>query len=150
MPWSLYPESTLPSIVATLRLEKRGVKSPGKGQREQSLYAPVDSAELLPAAVAGGEQILRIRGRFPLMFIGCMKLKEVMVNAQKEILVVQPTAEIVDDPQACGVNRTDSFEVEVPFDRKLPSEFLVHVRSLNGASYNRHFERAAAELSPQQ
>jgi hypothetical protein len=73
-----------------------------------------------------------------------------MVNAQKEILVVQPTAEIVDDPQECGVNRSDSFEVDIPVDRKLPSEFLVHVRSLNGASYNRHFERAAAEVSPRQ
>lgn len=113
------------------------------------LYAPVDSAELLPATVDGGEQVLRLRGRYPYMFIGCMQIKDVMTNPQKEILVVQPTAEIVNDPEVCSSDRPETFEIEVPVDNKLPAEFLVHVRSLNGTSYNRHFERVEAGLNPQ-
>ncbi len=70
-------------------------------------------------------------GDFPM---SCMKIKEVKVNVQAHVLVVQPIAEI--DPNVPCVSGKYTFEQVAELGNVTPGRYLLHVRTLNGQAVN--------------
>jgi len=101
------------------------------------LYAPVDNAKIEINALAN-QQILTIEGTFPYTFIGCAIMKDIKIihNAPK-ILEVLPIMELVDDSRC--LREVNQFIVKKELDHNLETNSLIHVRVLNGLSYNRMF-----------
>ena len=107
------------------------------------LYAPVDSAELkaLPQEGAEGNYQLTVKGKFPHMFTGCMIMKEVRTQLQNgNLLVVQPIAETIDDERCAAQSPDMKFSAVSKIKGSIPADVLVHVRSLNGQSFNKQFD----------
>ncbi len=92
------------------------------------LYAPVSQAFFKQTE---SKQTLTLTGKFT---NSCMTLVDVVTHVQKNVITVQPIAELRDG--------TDCKVGEYPFERTVDvkgtstGRFLVHVRSLNGQSVN--------------
>lgn len=71
----------------------------------------------------------------------CVDLDVLFIEAIKLgplVLVVQPIAKIVSDSECGDAARHKQFRIEQSIDVAMPSvEYLLHVRDLNGESYNR-------------
>lgn len=105
-------------------------------EQDDYLYPPVEYADVKKDSK--GELTLLIKGRFPLMKRGCMVSTQSIVQFQDEdMLVVQPTAEV----DLSGENSSEGCQQDFENTFKLPfsvqGEVLLHVRSINGQSYNR-------------
>jgi hypothetical protein len=124
---------------ATLTVRAAVTESP-----DDFLYAPVDNVKLSALQEEAGAYKLTIEGNFPYMFVGCMRMQKVVTDVQGEILVVQPVAEIVDGPECSDRRPDNSYSYETVVRGALTDELLVHVRSLNGESFNRHFQSISA------
>lgn len=106
-------------------------KATGDGP-DDFMYAPISQAFFQSR---GLDNRVFLAGEFPL---SCMRLKEVRVHAQTDVLVIQPIVEI-DSSRPC-VDGRYPFEnmTDVGF---LPSgRYLLHVRSMNAKSINTLFE----------
>lgn len=102
------------------------------------LYAPVEVASL--QTPAGGGNVVRIEGRYPYTFVGCMTIKEVRVlRTPGNVLVVMPIAELLTGGPACDAQGGNKdFSIEAPVQNPLEDgEYLIHVRALSGRSVNR-------------
>jgi hypothetical protein len=107
------------------------------------LYAPVESAEIvaLPTESDAANYRLTVKGKFPHMFVGCMIMKEVKVQLQSNnLVVVQPIAETVDDERCASQAKDMNYSADVKLQGSIPADVLIHVRSLNGQSYNRQYD----------
>ena len=120
------------NVTRSMTIKERTTESP-----DDFLYAPVENAEI-DVDYTSGKQSLRLQGRFPYMFIGCMVMKEVRTyRSPDDVLVVQPIAEVVDGP-VCDEQPADrSFEVKKGLSQPFYGEGLLHVRTLHGSSLNR-------------
>jgi len=107
-------------------------------QPDDYLYAPVDSASMV--SLLGDTKAVKLEGEFPLMFDGCMVMKEVKVNVtQGDVIVVQPIAEIVRGEPCTSDQHSYKFSVtaEIP-GVLLEDEYLIHVRVTSGESLNKY------------
>ena len=105
---------------------------------DENLYAPVHSAYL--NSEGRGSQEVTLVGSFPMLYKGCMILKEVKVYRNPiDILVILPIAEIVDDGR-CAVNKNTEFKINKTIEEPIRGEGLLHVRVSNGSSVNQFFD----------
>ncbi|MEZ4742370.1 MAG: hypothetical protein R3B45_07980 [Bdellovibrionota bacterium] len=116
----------------SLKIKERTVESP-----DDFLYAPVEGANV--ESDENGRQYLQIFGRFPLLKRGCLKIEEVVQeDVENDVLVVLPVMkELYGD--ACN-DATDAFNLKVGLKAHLEGDKLLHVRSINGNSYNRFIQ----------
>jgi hypothetical protein len=120
-----------PSPSAFVKVERRKTEDP-----DDYLYAPVDSADI-GIDGATGNQVIELRGRYPLMKKGCANLANILVNRSvKDIVVVQPIMEILDDDECAGHETV--YVKSLPLEDAFTGEGLLHVRTLNGNSSNRY------------
>jgi len=117
-----------PSVTRVLNVKHAEVST-----TDDFLYPPVDFAEVTPAP--DGKKVLVVKGRYPLMKTGCMKTQNAIIDFQsQDTLVVQPKATIVENaPEGCDSQFENRYEL--PYD--MTGKVLIHVRALNGQSYNR-------------
>ncbi len=103
------------------------------------LYAPVDSVSIGNDLGTEADNMIKVEGEYPYMFIGCMVMKDLRTSLTPgNVLVVQPIAELVDGP-AClaqADNKKFSFTKPLGFVPK-KEEYLVHARSTSGTSINK-------------
>ena len=118
----------VPNVTASLTINKRTTESP-----DDFLYAPVEGADIKKDAA--GRQSLTLMGSYPYTFWGCLKIKEVRMVDKDDVLVIQPIMEHLDG-EACE-NYKHSFDETFGLSAPLEGESLLHVRVLNGNSYNR-------------
>jgi|GEM_PF-6276247 len=97
------------------------------------LYPPVEFADVVHSQ--DGKPVLVVKGNYPLMKKGCMKTTDAIIHYQSnDTLVVQPKAVIMDETeQGCESKYEERYELH----DSLAGKFLIHVRALNGQSYNR-------------
>ena len=124
-----------PDVNNVLRVKERTTESP-----DDNLYAPVENANI-EVDWETGKQALRVQGKFPYMFIGCMVMKEIQtVQNSSDTLVVLPIAEIVDG-EACAEQPDDrSYEITTGLSQPFYGEGLLHVRTLHSTSLNRFID----------
>lgn len=116
------PEISRPFVIKQAEVE----------QADDFLYPPVDYADVVLSQT--GKPVLIVKGSYPFMKKGCMKTQDATINFQShDTLVVQPKATIVDDAAGCETNYEHRYELPYQIEGK----FLIHVRALNGQSYNR-------------
>lgn len=116
----------------TLVVNPRHTESP-----DDYLYAPVDEAHIEYAT--DGTQTLSLRGNYPLTFVGCAIMREVQVRQmQDDVLVVLPIMDMIPSEQECAARHwAPSFSEQVTLPLPLTEGLhLIHVRVLNGNSYN--------------
>ena len=99
------------------------------------LYAPVEHAGFTQVGEQR-RQTIHIEGRFPNMFVGCMRMKDVKTRMTPgNVIVVQPIAEIRQD-DSCGSDNSFNLKVQPP-ERLKSGDYLIHVRGLSESSMNR-------------
>ena len=95
-------------------------------------YAPVASADFKTDELDGAQSI-DIRGEYPLMLHGCAVLEEVRVlRDSPDTVVVLPIMNIHEDGPCDLV-----FKKTINLDKHFEGEGLLHIRSLNGNSFNK-------------
>lgn len=92
------------------------------------LYAPVSQAYLKNEA---GATTVTVEGEFS---NSCLSLKDVVVNVQPKVIVVQPVSELSDSTDC--KNGSFPFEKTVRVEGANKGRYLLHVRSLNGKAIN--------------
>lgn len=92
------------------------------------LYAPVSQSFFVSK---NGSNTIQLAGDFSL---SCMKMKDVKIDIQKGIVVVQPIAKI-DKSVPCTAGDFP-FEKVIQVGPLAAGRYLMHVRSLNGQSLN--------------
>ena len=111
-------------------------------EQDEYLYAPVTDVSLAtqsgdtPSENNPEKNKLVLRGTFT---NSCMSIKEVKVSYNENSIVVQPLAHYAPQTENCKEEKRN-FSQEVSLDSKLAGEYLVHVRSLNGAAINKVVE----------
>lgn len=97
------------------------------------LYPPVEFADVVHGQ--SGKPVLVVKGSYPLMKKGCMKTEGAIIRYQsQDTLVVQPKAVITEETdQGCETSYEQRYELR----DNIAGKFLIHVRALNGQSYNR-------------
>lgn len=99
------------------------------------LYAPVDSADL--AIDDAGNQTLYLTGTYPLYASGCMVMREIMFERNPDdVLVVLPKAEVTHGPECARDSDRFKYAKPIPQAEALKGTGLVHVRVMNGKSFN--------------
>lgn len=110
-----------------------------KAAPDEHLYAPVDDLLLQQQPSLGGRlKRITLRGSFPALADGCFALKEVRTNVTPgNVILVLPIVEILGsgDCAARGVSR--EFSVRRTINAEITGIALVHVRVMNGQSFNR-------------
>ncbi len=97
------------------------------------LYAPVENASM---DLSDGSQKLILEGTFPYTFVGCAIMSEIkIVHKKRGLIEVLPTMELVNDDRCRREN--NDFKIGQTIPEKLQGQILIHVRVLNGQSYNR-------------
>ena len=129
----------LPSGEYTVRVKETQLTdtvSVGKSRTsspDDFLYAPVENAKIDESGVA---QKLILEGTYPYTFVGCALIREVKVIHKKaDILEVLPVMDLINDERC--IRDGNEFKFEYKLADKLVGKNLVHVRVLNGQSFNR-------------
>lgn len=122
-----------------LAAEDLRVERATKATPDDYLYAPVDDVLVRQQPSLGGKlRRITLRGTFPTLVDGCFALKEVRTNVTPgNVVVVLPIVETLGsgDCASRGVSREFSFRSTIAADIK--GMALVHVRVMNGQSFNR-------------
>jgi hypothetical protein len=101
-----------------------------QAEPDDELYAPV--SQVFVRTVNGMSQIT-ITGEMP---SGCMALKEIRVDVQKDVIVLLPIVEM----KIAGCKKEKySFESTKSVSIK-PGQYMMHVRSMNGKSINNRID----------
>ena len=117
------------TVIDAVTHEKLGVlpiKVASQPTADDYLYAPVSIAY-----VNEDQTAIVLQGSFT---DSCMHIKDVLVDYQARVIVVQPIAE-----QRKGESCREGdfpFTHKVPLERQLPKPYLLHVRSMNGNALN--------------
>lgn len=115
------------------------VESSGTLNADNFLYAPVEYADV--KKVDNSSIFVTLHGRYPLLKKGCMQIKGVITNEYKNnVIVIQPISEIHDDVSCLNNLAAPDFSYSVAVPKVKGDEALIHVRTLNGGSYNRIVE----------
>ncbi|MFW7379147.1 MAG: hypothetical protein ACOH5I_10100 [Oligoflexus sp.] len=118
-----------PSVWARIEIEEPELEAP------EALYAPVHEAELLISN--DGKQSLRIAGELPHFYIGCMVIRDVVVERnQVDMIEVRPLAEIVDGPECETIPDDKKYEIRQGLTEPFTGEGLLHVRGYQGNNFN--------------
>lgn len=113
--------------------------------QDNYLYAPVDTVEVLdiPMGIARDrefKQTLSLKGTYPHMFTGCMRVTDVKAyKTTNNVLVVLPISSIY-NKEDCNPNDVDNynrFHVTKNLPEALSGTALVHVRTLDGRALNK-------------
>jgi len=122
-----------------LQKGKLSIKSASAENVDDYLYAPVEFAEV--NKLRSGALNITMKGRYPLQKRGCMRITDTIVTVnKKDIIVIQPIAELKDD-EYCNNNREDeNFTKTVSLPNADKGLTLVYIRALNGGSYSRVFD----------
>ncbi len=99
---------------------------------DDHLYAPVSQAMVYSRESSHKVHLI---GEFPL---SCMRMKEVKLDVQPNVLVVQPIAEL-DLSRPCLAG-SFSYESQTEVGDMQPGRYLLHVRSMNGKATNTLFD----------
>ncbi|MEZ4742372.1 MAG: hypothetical protein R3B45_07990 [Bdellovibrionota bacterium] len=119
-----------PSILESFEVEARTVESP-----DDYLYAPVYGGNI--ETDENGRQFLNLVGTYPHTFWGCLKIKEVKMElGENNVLVVLPIMETLSEEQ-CGEDYSHDFNQTYGLPQPMLGKGALHVRSINGESYNR-------------
>lgn len=109
-------------------LGKIDVRATTKSEPDDNLYAPISQAFLQAGKNAN---IVHLTGEFPL---SCMKMTDVKVDVQEDVLVVQPIAAVTNNvPCQKG---SFPFSVDTKVNNMKPGRYLMHIRSMNGKAVN--------------
>jgi hypothetical protein len=120
-----------PAALRTFSVEARKTESP-----DDFIYAPVESAALI-TRFESGQQYINIKGRYPMTFVGCAVMKEVVVRAAPaDVIVVQPVMDFVQNDPRCDFRDNNEFDLYYPLETPFYGEGLLHVRVMNGNSLN--------------
>jgi hypothetical protein len=114
----------------TIVIGKRTTDAPDNAD-----YAPVDRGEIVKERLSPTGQSLVLQGRYPMMLKGCVEITEVRQNRDAEdLLTVLPIMTMYRDERCASIENQFKIKVhlEIPFD----VEGLLHVRKIDGASYN--------------
>jgi hypothetical protein len=80
-----------------------------------------------------GTQVIEFSGHYPLMLHGCAVIDDVKVlREDADVIVVLPVMHVYEDREGCELTFKKSITLEEPFR----GEGLLHVRSVNGNSFN--------------
>ena len=119
-------------------------------QVDDHLYAPVDTVyvdlEGEHLNSEGSNQELHLKGTYPHMLTGCMRISDVEVyQTENNVLVVLPKSEIVglENTEECLAKDVDAynrFHVVHKMEAPVEEKGLVHVRTLNGRALNKLFD----------
>lgn len=120
-------EYTITDLGESEALGQLTVNFASQKEADDYLYAPVSQAYL---ETKSGVNTLFLNGEFP---NSCMKIKEVRVNVQSEVLVVQPIIELQEKNCQTG---SFSFETKTIVPDMPAGKYLLHVRSMNGKAIN--------------
>jgi hypothetical protein len=119
-----------PTVKAIFSIEGRTSESP-----DDYLYAPVSGGNV--ELDANGRQYLNLMGTYPYTFTGCMVIKEVKFEyGANDVLVVLPIMETLPDAQCESYHH--QFNEVYGLPQAIDGEKILHVRSINGHSYNRY------------
>jgi hypothetical protein len=111
--------------------EKMEIARANSESPDEFFYAPVTHTQV--EKLPNGKQELTISGQFAPVFHGCTILKEIRhYRNPKDVLVVLPIAEFIDDEKKCTNVKLD-FEGKLVFDA-FQDLGLLHVRVSNGNS----------------
>lgn len=120
---------------------KLEVKQATTEDRDDYLYAPVDNVELvMNASLAAPHQSINIKGTYPFMVKGCMRIVDIKsYTTHNNILVVQPVAGIFDDKDCdpSDVDGFNRFNLSKRVRHPILERGLVHVRTLSGRAVNK-------------
>lgn len=129
----------LPSGEYTVRVKETQLfdtVSVGKSRTnnpDDFLYAPVENAKIDESGIA---QKLVLEGTYPYTFVGCALIREVKVIHKKaDIIEVLPVMDLINDERC--IRDDNEFKVEYKLADKIFGKNLIHVRVLNGQSFNR-------------
>lgn len=112
------------------------VDSSGTQNTDNYLYAPVEYAEVKKEDASS--LFVTLHGRYPLLKKGCMEIKNVITHEFKNnVIVIQPISEINDDASCAARPITLDFSYSIAVPKVNADEALIHVRTINGGSYNR-------------
>ena len=115
------------------------IESSGTQNTDNFLYAPVEYADVKKQS--NSLIWVTLHGRYPLLKRGCMKIKGVIINEYKNnVIVIQPISEIDDDTTCASYPAGADFSYSIIVPEVKADEALIHVRTLNGGSYNRVVE----------
>jgi hypothetical protein len=123
-----------PHIDAELKVESSKTQN-----TDNFLYAPVEYADV--KKVSNSSITITLHGRYPLLKKGCMQIKGVIAHEYKNnVITLQPISEIRDDATCESDPVGADFSYSVALEKITAGETLIHVRTLNGGSYNRIVE----------
>lgn len=110
-------------------------------RQDDFIYAPVDTAELTKTtSLTGSSQQLTLKGRYPYMLTGCMRITDVKsFSYPNDVLVVQPIVSILDesDCKAQDVDNYNRFTMTKDVSSGITSQGMVHIRTLSGRPLNK-------------
>lgn len=113
---------------STLELGEISIAPALSNSPDNSLYAPVSQAFFKQT---GKLSRFSVTGNFP---NSCMKLVEVKATLEKDVIVLQPFAELDLKPNCSAGAYGFSKDVTIP--EIPPGRYLLHVRSMNGNAIN--------------
>lgn len=118
--------------------EVRKVFAVGKRRSDapdENDYAPVERGQIVSDRKSSTGQALVLEGRYPMMLKGCVVVTEVRQNRDAEdLLTVLPIMTAYNDERCNQVS--NSFKLNVPLEIPFQNEGLLHVRKIDGESYN--------------
>ncbi len=108
------------------------IKEATRLEADDYLYAPINQALIVGDK---GSYKLYMDGEFAM---SCMKTKEVKFQIQRDVIVVQPIAEI--DTSTPCLPGAYPFQSSVDIGLMAPGKYLLHVRSMDGKAINTLFQ----------
>jgi hypothetical protein len=131
-------------VVNPIKLEISPAQRP---TQDDYLYPPVNSATIIRDE-SSQTDVLKIEGNYPYMIQGCMVTRELRTSQNHNgVLTVQPIAQLTDGEE-CRIQRHSThYVIEKNIGKAMPSttDYLIHVRTLNGSAVNSLIEGKAFE-----
>jgi len=132
--YSIEVEGSPQAVTTSLKIAAHVVDTP-----DDYLYANVETASL--DVSTDGTQSLTLTGTNPLPIIGCIVLQEIRTNVTPgNVLVTQPISSFENGPICNTPEGAMHFSKTIRLPERVHGEGLIHVRVMDGESFNRLFE----------
>lgn len=120
-----------PSMWATMMIEEANLEAP------EQIFAPVNEAQLIVDPITGKQQV-RISGELPYFFVGCMVVRELVIDQQdNQVLQVKPIAEILEGGAECENLPDDhSYEARSGLNQAFDGNGLLFVRGYENQNFS--------------
>ena len=134
------PEGTYTVKLSHKTLEEKLVINAARSDDvDDYIYAPVEYTDV--QELSSGELQITMKGRYPLQKRGCMRIVNLVVDShKKDVVVIQPITELKDDAYCQAHPENPDFSSVAIIPNIYKGRKLIHVRVLNGESYNRVVE----------